>query len=222
MRHGEPEWVRDDLSVDNPPLTDRGERQAERVAHVLGDETFDEVWASPLLRAQQTARPLFERFGVSPRDLTQEWLEEIRNPLWHGSPKERADAAYAEERRRPSDKRWEGLDGGERVRDFVDRIHVNAGLFFEERGVRPTPRSLPVWEMDDPDRRILLVAHAGTNSVLLGHLLGLAPTPWEWERFVLGHASISRLVSYEIGDGHTFGLVKLSDVEHLDPADRTN
>jgi hypothetical protein len=38
---------------------------------------------------------------------------------------------------------------------------------------------------------------------------------------VLGHASISRLSSYAIGDGHTFGLTKLSDVEHLDQADRT-
>jgi probable phosphoglycerate mutase len=54
------------------------------------------------------------------------------------------------------------------------------------------------------------------------HLLGLPVTPWEWERFVLGHGSISRLTSYEIGDGHTFGVVKLSDVEHLAPADRTN
>ena len=104
---------------------------------------------------------------------------------------------------------------------FVDRIHTNAALFFEERGVRPTAHSLPVWEMSDSNRRILLVAHAGTNSVLIGHLLGLVTTPWEWERFVLGHASISRLVSHEMGDGHTFGLVKLSDVEHLDRADRT-
>jgi probable phosphoglycerate mutase len=103
----------------------------------------------------------------------------------------------------------------------VSRIHTNASLFFQERGVRPTPHSLPVFEIDDSDRRLLLVAHAGTNSVLICHLLGLPATPWEWERFVLGHASISRLVSYQMGDGHTFGLVKLSDVEHLDRGDRT-
>ena len=221
VRHGEPEWVRENLNVDNPPLTERGLRQAERVADTLGDEAFDEIWVSPLLRAQQTAGPLAERRGLDIESITQDWLEEIRNPLWHGTPRERADAAYAEERRRPAEGRWDGLDGGERVRDFVDRIHTNAALFFEERGVRPTAHSLPVWEMSDSNRRILLVAHAGTNSVLIGHLLGLVTTPWEWERFVLGHASISRLVSHEMGDGHTFGLVKLSDVEHLDRADRT-
>lgn len=221
VRHGEPEWVRDDLNVDNPPLTDRGRRQADRVAETLRDEHFDEIWVSPLLRAQQTVRPLAEERGLSLASITQDWLEEIRNPLWHGTPRERADAAYAEERRRPAEGRWEGLDGGERVRDFVDRIHTNAALFFEERGVLPVPHSLPVWTMNESARRLLLVAHAGTNSVLIGHLLGLVTTPWEWERFVLGHASISRLTSYEIGDGHTFGLVKLSDVEHLDRGDRT-
>lgn len=222
VRHGEPEWVRDDLNVDNPPLTDRGLRQAERVAEALADEPFDEVWVSPLVRAQQTAAPLLDLTGrpVGPLS-TQDWLEEIRNPLWHGTPRERADAAYAEERRRPAEGRWEGLDGGEPVRDFVSRIHNSAGLFFQERGMRPTPHSLPVFEIDDSKRRILLVAHAGTNSVLICHLLGLTATPWEWERFVLGHASISRLVSHEMGDGHTFGLVKLSDVEHLDRNDRT-
>lgn len=222
VRHGEPEWVKDDLNVDNPPLTARGRRQADRVADTLADEVFDEVWVSPLRRARETARPLLERFGLDADSVVQEWLEEIRNPLWHGTPREKADAAYAEERRRPAERRWDGLDGGERVRDFVDRIHLNAGLFFEERGVRPTTHSLPIWEIAESSRRILMVAHAGTNSVLMGHLLGLSPTPWEWERFVLGHASISRLVSHEMGDGHTFGLVKLSDVEHLELSDRTS
>ncbi|MEY3033484.1 MAG: hypothetical protein RLZ86_106 [Actinomycetota bacterium] len=221
VRHGEPEWVRDDLNVDNPPLTSRGRRQADRVAAALRDEEFDEIWVSPLIRARETVTPLADERGLNLDTITQDWLEEIRNPVWHGTPRERADAAYAEERRRPAEGRWEGLDGGERVRDFVDRIHTNASLFFEERGVRPTPHSLPVWQMSDSRRRILLVAHAGTNSVLIGHLLGLNTTPWEWERFVLGHASISRLVSYELGDGHTFGLVRLSDVEHLDRGDRT-
>ena len=35
IRHGEPEWVRDGLNVVDPPLTERGRRQAERVAAVL-------------------------------------------------------------------------------------------------------------------------------------------------------------------------------------------
>lgn len=216
-RHAEPEWVKDDLNVDDPPLTDRGRRQAELLARRLAEETFDAIYVSPLVRAQQTAAPLLEAIDVG-RVETHDWLHEIRNPLWHGTPREKADAAYAEERSRPAAARWTGLEGGESVRDFVARIQAGALEFFGNLGMTHTGQSLPVWSIDRTEQKILLVAHAGTNSVVIGTVLGLDPTPWEWERFVLGHASVSRLVSYEIGDGHTFGLVRLSDVEHL-PAD---
>ena len=53
------------------------------------------------------------------------------------------------------------------------------------------------------------------------HLLGLQPTPWEWERFVIGHASVTRLSAMKLGDGWTFSLTALSDVEHLGPDQRT-
>lgn len=222
VRHGEPEWVRDGLNVDNPPLTTRGHRQAERVAEALAAEVFDEVWVSPLIRAQQTSAPLLADRGMVPSEsVTQHWLEEIRNPLWHGTPREKADAAYREEKARVSEARWDGLEGGENVREFVGRIHAGASGFLAERGAVPSATSLPLWSISGPHRRILMVAHAGTNSVLVCHLLGLQPTPWEWERFVIGHASITRLVSTEMGDGHTFGLVRLSDLEHLALDDRT-
>ena len=51
--------------------------------------------------------------------------------------------------------------------------------------------------------------------------LGLQPTPWEWDRFVQGHASISRLEALPVHGAHTFSLSTLSDREHLAPADRT-
>jgi probable phosphoglycerate mutase len=149
------------------------------------------------------------------------WAEEIRNPVWHGTPAEKAEEAFKADRARPSHERWSGLPGGENVRSFVARVREGVGLFLEERGIAPTGGALPVWSVRDPGRRILLVAHAGTNAVTVCHLLGLEPVPWEWERFVLGHASITRLEALELGDGHTFSLTRLSDVEHLRPDDRT-
>lgn len=222
IRHAQPEWVRDELNVDNPPLTELGLRQAEYVARAMADQYFDEIWVSPLVRAQQTAEPLLRERGLNvSSNVTQAWLEEIRNPIWHGTPREKADAAYREDRMRPAAQRWNGLEEGEPVRDFVQRIHRGATQFLGERGIESSGQELPVWNIREPDRRILLIAHAGTNSVFIGHVLGLPATPWEWERFVLGHGSISRLVSYELGDGHTFGLTKLSDVEHLPFGERT-
>jgi len=45
--------------------------------------------------------------------------------------------------------------------------------------------------------------------------------PWEWDRFVTPHASITRLESMELADGHTFSLTRLGDVEHLARDERT-
>lgn len=216
IRHAEPEWVRDGLNVDDPPLTQRGHMQAEMLAERLADETFDEILVSPLTRTRQTAEPILKRLG---RDLVVEpWLEEIRNPVWHGTPAERAEAAWRSEREKASHERWSGIDGGEKVSDFVDRINIGCSLFLEERGVTRANVDLPVWQTTEryrPDHRVALVAHAGTNSVSICHMLGLAPTPWEWERFVIGHATVSVVDTVGLGDGITFGLSRLADGEHL-------
>lgn len=219
IRHGEPEWVREGLTVVDPPLTDLGHRQATRLAEALGREHFDEILVSPLVRARQTAAPLLEALGRP--EAIDPWLEEIRDPVWHGTPAEKAAEAYAELRGRKAEDRWHGLSGGESMRDFVGRIRAGATQFLAERGVVRTEMDLPVWQIAEPGARIALIAHAGTNSVTIGHLLGLDPTPWEWDRFVIGHTSISRVEAMELEDGYSFGLSKLSDVEHLAADQRT-
>ncbi len=219
IRHGEPEWVRDGLAVVDPPLTDRGHRQAQRLAEWLSEERFDEVLVSPLVRARQTAAPLLE--ALSADEVIDPWLEETRDPMWQGSPAEKAAEAYAELKGRPAEDRWHGLEGGESIRDFVARIRVGASAFLGDRGVVRSEAELPVWQIAEPGARIALVAHAGTNSVTIGHLLGLEPTPWEWDRFVLGHTSVSRVEALPLEDGYTFSLSKLSDLEHLDRDERT-
>ncbi len=219
IRHGQPEWIRDGLNVENPPLTDLGHEQARAMAQALAAEQFDEVYTSPLLRARQTAAPLFEALGRE--EQIAPWLEEIRDPAWHGTPQEKAQAAYEELKGRPAEDRWDGLEGGESIREFTERIRFGADEFFEARGMERSWHDLPIWRIGEPGRRIALVAHAGTNSVSIAHLLGLPPTPWEWDRFVIGHTSVSRLEALELHDGFTFSLSKLSDVEHLDADQRT-
>ena len=216
VRHAEPEWVKDGFSVDNPPLTKRGHDQAALVADALAPEHFDEIFVSPLIRTQQTALPLLERLGRE-MDIA-DWLEEIRNPIWHGTPQERAEAAWKAEKSKNSLERWSGIEGGESVSDFVERINIGASLFLEENGLFRSDNSLPVWhdsENFQEDKRIALIAHAGTGSVAICHMLGLQPTPWEWERLVIGHASVNRVSTLRLGDGITFGLTRLSDNEHL-------
>ena len=119
VRHGQPEWVRDGRNVVDPPLTELGHRQAEAMAERLADETFDAVFVSPLQRARQTAAPLYERLARD--EVVAPWLEEIRDPDWHGQPGEMAEQAYRELRERPVARRWDGLRGGESIREFTAR-----------------------------------------------------------------------------------------------------
>jgi 2,3-bisphosphoglycerate-dependent phosphoglycerate mutase len=219
IRHGQPEWVKDGKAVIDPPLTERGHRQAQATAEALADEHFDEVLVSPLLRARQTAAPLL-RLLQRP-EVIAPWLEEMRDPDWHGEPAEIVDKAYTSSRARLAEHQWDGLPGGESMRNFVDRICAGTASFLSERGATRTPQDLPIFALAHDPRRIALVAHAGTNSVAICHLLGIAPTPWDWDRFRINHASITRIEPFHLGDGAAFSIRKLSDVEHLDSPDRT-
>ena len=222
IRHAQPEWVKDGLNVVNPPLTALGHRQAQALAEALQGEHFDHVFVSPLTRAVQTAEPVLRALG---RDLVvADWLEEIRDPMWHGTPEERAQEAWKAEKQKNSLDRWDGLEGGENVLEFVERINLGALLFLQEHGLVRSDSSLPVWHETEnyrDDARIALVCHAGTGSVAICHMLGLQPTPWEWERFVIGHATVNVVSTLRLGDGVTFGLTKLSGNEHLPDTMRT-
>lgn len=222
IRHAQPEWVKDGLNVVNPPLTQLGHRQAEALAASLKGQHFDEILVSPLTRAVQTAEPVLEALG---RELViADWLEEIRDPMWHGTPEERAQEAWRAEKQKNSTDRWSGLEGGENVVEFVERINLGTLLFLQENGLTRSDSSLPVWHESGrhlDERRVALICHAGTGSVAICHMLGLQPTPWEWERFVIGHATVNVVSTLRLGDGVTFGLSLLSGNEHLAPDMRT-
>ncbi len=219
IRHAQPEWVKDGLSIVNPPLSTLGFRQADVLGERLKDDRFDHVFVSPLLRACQTAAP-FLKHHARPQ-VIEPWLEEIREPVWHGQPAEVTIKAYNDDAQANAGDRWSGLSGGEAVSDFVARIRAGCTDFLARHGVRRQDTTLPVWDIDDPATSFVFVAHAGTNSVIICHLLGLDPTPWEWERFVIGHASMTTIKAIKLGDGYTFSLENLSDLEHLPIADRT-
>jgi probable phosphoglycerate mutase len=58
VRHGE--QLDAEHGVDDGPLSPRGQRQARLIADRLGGVPFDNVWHSPLQRAEQTARIMSE------------------------------------------------------------------------------------------------------------------------------------------------------------------
>ena len=213
MRHGQPGWDRDGRAVTDPDLTDLGRAQADHVARLLADTRIDELLVSPLRRAQQTAAPLVEATGLTPTTL--DWLAEISAPDWDGTPTEEVERIFRENRDRSVDELWDGLPGGESFRDFHVRITTGLEGLLRDRGAATVRATPPQWHLSTDERRVVIVAHAGTNATAIGHLLGVAPVPWEWERFALRHASISTLVPLPICGAHAYRLEGLSDVGHL-------
>ena len=60
IRHGDP--------IYNPDsLTPKGRRQAEALARRFSVHGLDEVYVSPLIRAQQTAAPTCEVLNIEPQ-----------------------------------------------------------------------------------------------------------------------------------------------------------
>jgi 2,3-bisphosphoglycerate-dependent phosphoglycerate mutase len=219
IRHAQPEWVRDGLAVGNPPLTSVGLRQAELTAAAYGHLKPTDIAVSPMLRARQTAAPLLAALGMD--EQVEDWLEEVRDPDWHGMAAEVTYQAYERESRLSAHDRWRGIEGGENVRDFTERVSNGTRDWLARHGVRRADPHLPVWHIDDLSRIIAAVAHGGTNGVIVCELMGVPHSPWEWRRFAHQHAGVSRFRAFEIGDTWAFTLEQLSSVEHLPVGLRT-
>lgn len=215
VRHAQPAWVLDSVSQVDPGLTELGHRQATLVAERLAGEHFDHILVSTARRSQQTAQPVRERLGgIETTD--RAWLHEIHLPQsWADTPDEEVGRALLEARHRPREEWWDGLPGGESFLDFHQRVTTGLKEELAVFGARRHEDGL--WQVPEDDLRLLLVAHAGTNSLVLGALLGLEPEPWEWERFASDHASVTLLRTTAIAGGHIFGLQRFSDIEHLQP-----
>lgn len=215
VRHAQPAWSIDRTAQVDPGLTERGVRQAELVAERLREERFDEILVSTATRARETAAPILANHPDVSHE-SRAWIHEIHMPgAWEGTPAEEVDRALSEAMGRPREAWWEGMPGGETFRDFHARVTIGLDAELAERGVERTDDGL--WHIADTNLRSLIVAHAGTNSLILGRLLGLPPEPWEWERFASNHASLTVLRSTDIAGEHIFSLQTFSDVGHLPP-----
>lgn len=221
IRHGEPDWTGHESTLHDPPLTARGRRQAELTAERIAAERdiSTDLVVSPALRSQATARPLAARTGLTIH--TVDDLLELGMPSRAGLTEEEGRKLQDDSFNRPPSQWWDGLDGGETFGRFHDRVIGALHGVLAERGIRPDMNHESVWSIDDPGRRIVIVAHGGTNAVSIGSLLGAAPTPWEWRRFASNHASITRLSAVEFSDGFVWALRVFNDQEHLPVALRT-
>ena len=222
IRHAQPAWVRADGSADNDPgLTDLGRRQAQLIADRLATLPFEgttELLVSTATRSRETAEPIAAAMDIEPSH--HAWIHEIHLPEdWEGTPAEEIGRRLREGRDRPRDQWWTGItEDSESVHQFHDRVTTGLTQALAERGAeahRDDPENL--WYVSEEQRRLIIIAHAGTNSVVLSHLLGIDPQPWEWERFSSNHASLTILDTTRIAGGSIWSLQLFSGVAHLRP-----
>jgi broad specificity phosphatase PhoE len=81
-----------DTSVPGPGITAEGEQQAQQIADELRDNDFDGIYASSMVRTQQTAAPLAKDVGEQVDVLPG--LREIPAGWFEGKPEAAAPTTY--------------------------------------------------------------------------------------------------------------------------------
>jgi broad specificity phosphatase PhoE len=157
LRHGQTEWSRSGqhTSVTDLPLLPEGEEQARRLADVLGDRTFAEVWVSPRQRARRTA----ELAGLTPTAVDEDLVE-----LDYGGYEGRTTKEISAELGRTWSIWWDGTVPGESPGETLAAVAERVdGVLERARAVLPRGD-------------VVLVAHGHVLRVLTARWLGLDPS----------------------------------------------
>ena len=175
------------------PLTELGRLQAEKCAEYLKKFSVDDIYASDLSRAMDTAKPISEAFHMPVH--ADPALREIQAGEWEGVKFADLDLRYPQ-----SYRIWRTdignavCDGGESVRLFSERILKATGEIAE----RHTGKTVVIVTHATPIRVICTVA-GGLP------IYKMADIPW------VSNASIS---IFEYVDGK-YTLVRKDITEHL-------
>src|SRR6059058_5345383 len=104
----------------DPPLSERGREQAQRLGERLGSARWAGFYCSDLARTRETAACVAERLGREPVSLAE--LREIYLGEWQGLTRHDLEARYPTLWKRWLEKPdWNLVPGGERAAAFERR-----------------------------------------------------------------------------------------------------
>lgn len=154
-RHGQTDWNKEGRlqGQKDIPLNDTGRAQARELAARMAGVPLDAIYTSALQRSRQTAEPLQGRAPI----LALPGLNEQSLGAFEGVSRDEKDrerrAEYERREKNPDDT----LDGGESTHQHLARV----------------TSALETIRKDHPRGNVLIVAHGGTNVMILKTLLGL-------------------------------------------------
>jgi probable phosphoglycerate mutase len=190
VRHALPVRRELDVGIADPELSEQGHAQARHLAEYLAAEApLDALYASPLLRARQTAEAIAERFGlqIEVDENVAEW--------------DRHSNEYVpiEELKAADDPRWQALLRGEWT------SHDETPEQFAERVVAAVERTVA----NHRGERIAVVCHGGVINTYLAHVLGLGA---QQSFFYPNYTSIHRVAAATSGER---SIVTINETAHL-------
>ncbi|HKJ85785.1 MAG TPA: histidine phosphatase family protein [Spirochaetia bacterium] len=209
IRHGDPDYA-------NDTLTDRGHREASALVEYLQREGIEQIVASPLGRARDTATYSAEAMNL---DVSVEpWMTELHLPVearegtaaWdipghiiRNRDYLRDPSSFDRIPHLPLPQTDETL---ERIRTSSDRFLASLGYVRDDGAYRVA---------EPNSRRIAIFAHGGFGLTWLALLLEI-PVPLMWSGFFLHTSSVTQILFDERGDDlATPRCVMMSALPHL-------
>ena len=215
IRHGQPEWMPNNIYTKNPGLTDLGKIQSQKSSSVFQKNVIDELWVSPLKRAQETFTPFKEK-GIAKSTYTYEWLQEMQDDeeeALYGKSSEEI-MAFFEKRNSQSFEEWTDGNHGKYMEKFSKNIVSNLEIELEKRGIVSLDTKFDRrFDLSKSNiEKLMIISHAGTMSVLLSYFLNMPLYAWTWRKFLPRHTGHTTLKSTEISGGHFFRLKEFNNV----------
>ncbi len=189
VRHALPERIELSEGRADPGLAADGHAQALLLAGYLGGERIDAIYSSPLRRAQETARPTAEQFGLG--ITTIDGVAEF--------DRESSEYVPVEELRASGDPKF---------------LQITDGFWSNPELIEPFER-LVITTIDEvivrhPGERVMISCHAGVINLYLGAVLGLAANRRGF--FYPNYTSINRVIAGR--HGHR-SILTVNETGHL-------
>lgn len=214
VRHGDPDYEKD-------CLTERGRAQAEAVGKRIFDAGIDQIYASPMGRARETAAPACRLLGLACHieDWAHEVEEERLTPFPDGQMKSVSVVQNTYYREKgaidlPYDRAFEAPGfSTSQMDNAVARIEAGGREFLERLGYKEEDGVYRILRANED--KVALFCHTVMGRAWISRLLHI-PIHLMWAGFQITHTGVTVLEFKNNENGVTAPYCRcFSDMSHL-------